>query len=194
MLGNSWTVHQSLSCNNQGLTSLFCSHEECVELLLKHGAKVDVEARMCWPGPHSNNCEERGKYCKYFGFNEVLNVFIYFLIALHTECTTQFCLKLKIVLYVSIICVTCNNYICQFCLCSRDRYFKCFYLFYFLLSILPNIVIDGLRAITSNVEKKFSQPVIVANLCECGYTLPVLTPKTFVSIYGLRYTADSCIN
>lgn len=37
-------------------------HDECVDLLLKHGAKVDVEARMCWPGPHSNNCEERGKY------------------------------------------------------------------------------------------------------------------------------------
>ncbi|EFA04132.1 ankyrin-3 [Tribolium castaneum] len=37
-------------------------HDECVELLLKHGAKVDVEARMCWPGAHSSNCEERGKY------------------------------------------------------------------------------------------------------------------------------------
>ncbi len=32
-----------------------------VELLLKHGARVDVEARMCWPGPHQQNCEERGK-------------------------------------------------------------------------------------------------------------------------------------
>ncbi|KAI4464951.1 ankyrin-3-like protein [Holotrichia oblita] len=39
-------------------------HHECVDLLLKHGAKVDVEARMCWPGPHSSNCEERGKYRK----------------------------------------------------------------------------------------------------------------------------------
>lgn len=37
-------------------------HDECVELLLKHGAKIDLEARMCWPGPHNNNCEERGKY------------------------------------------------------------------------------------------------------------------------------------
>ncbi|XP_050497650.1 ankyrin-2 [Diabrotica virgifera virgifera] len=37
-------------------------HDECVELLLKHGAKSDVEVRMCWPGPHSSNCEERGKY------------------------------------------------------------------------------------------------------------------------------------
>ncbi|KAG5882329.1 hypothetical protein JTB14_037614 [Gonioctena quinquepunctata] len=37
-------------------------HDECVELLVKHGAKSDVEARMCWPGPHSSNCEERGKY------------------------------------------------------------------------------------------------------------------------------------
>lgn len=39
-------------------------HDECVDLLLKHGARADVEARMCWPGPHSNNCEERGKYCE----------------------------------------------------------------------------------------------------------------------------------
>ncbi|XP_075233937.1 uncharacterized protein LOC142331757 [Lycorma delicatula] len=38
-------------------------YEECVELLLKHGARVDVEARMCWPGPHNQNCEERGKHC-----------------------------------------------------------------------------------------------------------------------------------
>ncbi|KAK9890546.1 hypothetical protein WA026_010622 [Henosepilachna vigintioctopunctata] len=36
-------------------------HDACVELLLKHGAKIDVEARMCWPGPHSANCEDRGK-------------------------------------------------------------------------------------------------------------------------------------
>ena len=27
-------------------------YEDAVELLLKHGARVDVEARMCWPGPH----------------------------------------------------------------------------------------------------------------------------------------------
>lgn len=33
-----------------------------MELLLKHGARVDVEARMCWPGPHQQNCEERGKH------------------------------------------------------------------------------------------------------------------------------------
>lgn len=33
--------------------------EECVELLLKAGARVDVEARMCWPGPHNVNCEQR---------------------------------------------------------------------------------------------------------------------------------------
>lgn len=48
-------------------------HEDCVELLLKHGARVDVEARMCWPGPHNPNCEERGKHCMYIlqlvGFN-----------------------------------------------------------------------------------------------------------------------------
>ncbi|CAB3384699.1 Hypothetical predicted protein [Cloeon dipterum] len=38
-------------------------HEECVELLLKHGARPEVEARMCWPGPHHLNCEQRGKHC-----------------------------------------------------------------------------------------------------------------------------------
>ncbi len=37
-------------------------YEDVVELLLKHGARVDVEARMCWPGPHQQNCEERGKH------------------------------------------------------------------------------------------------------------------------------------
>ncbi|XP_039294369.1 ankyrin-1 [Nilaparvata lugens] len=37
-------------------------YPDCVELLLKHGARVDVEARMCWPGPHNQNCEERGKH------------------------------------------------------------------------------------------------------------------------------------
>lgn len=37
-------------------------HEECVELLLKHGARIDTEARMCFPGKHSHNCEESGKY------------------------------------------------------------------------------------------------------------------------------------
>lgn len=40
------------------------SYEDCVELLLKHGARIDVEARMCWPGPHNHACEERGKFCK----------------------------------------------------------------------------------------------------------------------------------
>ena len=38
-------------------------YDDCVEILLKYGAKVDVEARMCWPGPHNQNCEESGKYC-----------------------------------------------------------------------------------------------------------------------------------
>ncbi|XP_071440576.1 ankyrin-3 [Hetaerina americana] len=36
---------------------------DIVEVLLKHGARIDVETRMCWPGPHNQNCEERGKYC-----------------------------------------------------------------------------------------------------------------------------------
>ena len=38
--------------------------EDAVELLLKHGARVDVEARMCWPGPHQQNCEERVKHSR----------------------------------------------------------------------------------------------------------------------------------
>lgn len=37
-------------------------HIECAELLLKHGARLDTEARMCFPGLHSHNCEEMGKY------------------------------------------------------------------------------------------------------------------------------------
>ncbi|GAB6032671.1 hypothetical protein CHUAL_011547 [Chamberlinius hualienensis] len=32
---------------------------EIVEILLKHGARVDTEARMCWPGPHNHSCEQR---------------------------------------------------------------------------------------------------------------------------------------
>nr|CAD7573764.1 unnamed protein product [Timema californicum] len=37
-------------------------YEDIVDMLLKHNARIDVEARMCWPGPHNQNCEERGKY------------------------------------------------------------------------------------------------------------------------------------
>lgn len=33
-----------------------------MELLLKHGARIDTEARMCFSGQHSHNCEESGKY------------------------------------------------------------------------------------------------------------------------------------
>lgn len=29
---------------------------------MKHGARLDTEARMCFPGSHSHNCEESGKY------------------------------------------------------------------------------------------------------------------------------------
>lgn len=33
-------------------------NEDCVELLLKYGARIDTEARMCFPGPvHCNPCE-----------------------------------------------------------------------------------------------------------------------------------------
>ncbi|XP_037938904.1 ankyrin-3 [Teleopsis dalmanni] len=37
-------------------------YEECVELLLKYGARIDTDSRMCFPGAHSHNCEESGKY------------------------------------------------------------------------------------------------------------------------------------
>ena len=32
---------------------------EIADLLIKHGAKVEQETRMCFPGPHSHNCEMR---------------------------------------------------------------------------------------------------------------------------------------
>ncbi|KAL1131937.1 hypothetical protein AAG570_011548 [Ranatra chinensis] len=38
-------------------------YDECVEILLRNGARVDVEARMCWPGSHNPACEETGKFC-----------------------------------------------------------------------------------------------------------------------------------
>jgi len=42
-------------------------YEDVVELLLKNGARVDVEARMCWPGSHQSNCEERGRQSRLRG-------------------------------------------------------------------------------------------------------------------------------
>lgn len=48
---------------NRGVCSLplhiaaLQGNEEIVELLLKHGARVDSEARMCFPGPHNQVCE-----------------------------------------------------------------------------------------------------------------------------------------
>ena len=50
---------------------LLFSYEDVVELLLKHGARVDVEARMCWPGPHQQNCEERCRHSR--PRNEIMN-------------------------------------------------------------------------------------------------------------------------
>ncbi|XP_037810103.1 uncharacterized protein LOC119602585 [Lucilia sericata] len=32
-------------------------HESCVELLLKYGARIECDSRMCFPGCHSPNCE-----------------------------------------------------------------------------------------------------------------------------------------
>lgn len=63
-----WLLHRHCLDVNRSPCSLplhiACvkGYEDCVELLLKHGARIDTEARMCFPGPHSSNCEERGKY------------------------------------------------------------------------------------------------------------------------------------
>lgn len=32
-------------------------HQVCVELLLKYGARIECDSRMCYPGSHSTNCE-----------------------------------------------------------------------------------------------------------------------------------------
>ena len=61
-----WCISRNIDIN-RGCCSLplhiacLRGYEDLVELLLKHGARIDVEARMCWPGPHQQNCEERGK-------------------------------------------------------------------------------------------------------------------------------------
>jgi len=63
-----WLLHRHRPDVNRNPCSLplhiacLKGYEECVELLLKHGARIDTEARMCFPGPHSHNCEESGKY------------------------------------------------------------------------------------------------------------------------------------
>lgn len=64
-----WCLSRNIDIN-RGACSLplhiacLKGYEDAVELLLKHGARVDVEARMCWPGPHQHNCEERGKHSR----------------------------------------------------------------------------------------------------------------------------------
>lgn len=63
-----WLLHRHCLDVNRSPCSLplhiacLRGYDECVELLLKHGARLDTEARMCFPGAHSPNCEERGKY------------------------------------------------------------------------------------------------------------------------------------
>jgi len=62
-----WCISRNIDIN-RGCCSLplhiacLRGFDEAVELLLKHGARIDVEARMCWPGPHHQNCEERSKH------------------------------------------------------------------------------------------------------------------------------------
>jgi len=61
-----WCINRNTDIN-RGCCSLplhiacLKGYDDAVEMLLKHGARIDVEARMCWPGPHQQNCEERGK-------------------------------------------------------------------------------------------------------------------------------------
>lgn len=50
------------------------SYEECVEVLLKHGARPEMEARMCWPGPHHLNCEQGGKHCRFLLYWFILEI------------------------------------------------------------------------------------------------------------------------
>jgi hypothetical protein len=54
---------------NRGACSLplhiacFKGYKELVELMVnKYRARVDLEFRMCWPGIHNINCEERSKH------------------------------------------------------------------------------------------------------------------------------------
>ncbi|KAL7637636.1 UNVERIFIED_CONTAM: hypothetical protein RMT77_012365 [Armadillidium vulgare] len=64
-----WCLNRNID-PNRGVCSLplhiacLRGFEDCVELLLKYGAKIDVEARMCWPAPHSSNCEQCSKTVK----------------------------------------------------------------------------------------------------------------------------------
>lgn len=51
-------------------------YEECVELLLRYGARIDAEARMCFPGTHLHNCEESGKFCKLFNTSLIITLFV----------------------------------------------------------------------------------------------------------------------
>jgi len=61
-----WCLSRNIDIN-RGCCSLplhiacLKGYDDAVEFLLKHGARIDVEARMCWPGHHQQNCEERGK-------------------------------------------------------------------------------------------------------------------------------------
>ncbi|XP_017484169.1 PREDICTED: ankyrin-3 [Rhagoletis zephyria] len=63
-----WLLHRHRPDVNRSPCSLplhiacLKGYEECVELLLKHGARIDTDSRMCFPGVHSHNCEESGKY------------------------------------------------------------------------------------------------------------------------------------
>ncbi|XP_033149628.1 ankyrin-3 [Drosophila busckii] len=63
-----WLLHRHRPDVNRAPCSLplhiatLRGYEECVELLLRHGARIDADTRMCFPGAHSHNCEESGKW------------------------------------------------------------------------------------------------------------------------------------
>ncbi|XP_023223823.1 ankyrin-3 [Centruroides vittatus] len=59
-----WILNRGCDVNRGGCSlplhiAALHGTEEIVELLLKHGARVDLEARMCFPGPHNQICEMR---------------------------------------------------------------------------------------------------------------------------------------
>ncbi|CAL8108849.1 unnamed protein product [Orchesella dallaii] len=64
-----WILNRSHSLDiNRGACSLplhiacLRGFEDIVDMLLKNGARVDLEGRMCWPAANHNvNCEERSK-------------------------------------------------------------------------------------------------------------------------------------
>ncbi|XP_021964481.1 ankyrin-3 [Folsomia candida] len=65
-----WILSRSNVDVNRGSCSLplhiacYKGYKELVEMMVhKYRARVDLEFRMCWPGPHHINCEQRSHNC-----------------------------------------------------------------------------------------------------------------------------------